>query len=909
MDIAFKFLFRKLNAFTKGSLEAALNSCRAKKLGTVELESWLIELLVDKRSTISLLLKSFSIEPAEIVQKIPQYNAALSQTDRPEISRTIYALIRNSWLLASAELNATSLHSGHLLLALVADPVSYSLSIDLKKLLSKVSLAEAKANLNTAWQNSAEATSEASDVPEVVANSALGLFTTDLVDLAKKNLLDRAIGRKAELNQVIDVLCRRKQNNPVLVGEAGVGKTAIVEELAFLIAENSIPDILEGSSLRVLDMAALQAGARVKGEFEERLKNIINEIKQAKQKVILFIDEVHNIIGAGSGGSGHNDAANLLKPELARGEIRVIGATTWGEYKKYFEKDAALNRRFQLIKVKEPSEVEAVAILRNVATLLEKHHGVQILDQAIGLAVKLSVRYMTNSYLPDKVVSLLDSACARVKLQHTLPPVVLQKAEEEISLLAQHIKRLEAEIIDETDNKASLRGELAEKKVRLEDKYQKDYTAWQESLNAVQDLRRLRSSLKKDDYTNKLKELNLHTSSETAVHECVDESVVASILSAWTGIPIDVGDLNKGDIASLLTLEDKIQLRVVGQDHAIRKIVQNIRMARANIADPRKPIGVFLLVGESGVGKTETALSLAGAMYGDERKVITINMSEYKEAHKISSLIGSPPGYVGYGEGGKLTEAVRRSPYSVILLDEMEKAHSDVQELFLQVFDKGSLTDSEGVEVNFKNTIIIMTSNFAANKIREFAELKGQDDDQDSNNVQKSTGNDLGSQDSLDDQGDRGDQESKESNLDDTGDDQSQLDTKDNSIDDLTNYLVEALIGKFKPEFLGRVTIIPYLPLDDEMLRSIIILQFSKIAERIEHNYRAKFSYADEVIAKIIKDCKTSELGARQIEQIISRDILPELAINLLEAAATNKTFMVVNLSMRDGKLNFSLKP
>ena len=851
MDIALKPLLSKLNLLTRSSLEASIHFCMSKKRNVVELEHWLIKLLEDKKSAINAIFEHFSIDKAEVLRKLYASQCSLLSNHNgvPSFSRPVVDVMKDGLLLASAEFDAPYIHSGHLFLVVLTNLPSLALSPELGNILNKIDLKSLKDNFEQILK-SCEETRNTDQQANISSNSALGSFTTDLVDAAKKNLLDRAIGRNGELNQVIDILCRRKQNNPILVGEAGVGKTAIVEELAHRINEGIVPDMLKGISLKVLDLAALQAGASIKGEFEQRLKNIINEIKKSSGKVILFIDEVHNIIGAGSGGSGQNDAANLLKPELARGEIRVIGATTWGEYKKYFEKDAALNRRFQLIKVKEPTEEEAINIARSVTGLLETHHGVRIQDQAVEAAVKLSSRYLTGMQLPDKAISLLDSACTRVKLEQSVAPLELQQDQEKIQLLDQYIKRLQLEHLH--DN-YELKGKLVEQKSEIEKQYQQFYNSWQKKLYVIKELEKLGNVEQRENYLAKMAELkNLNSDSKPEVHLQVDTNVIASILSAWTGIPIPADDTIKNDLESLLNLDKKILSRVIGQNHGVKKIAQNIKIAKANMSDPRKPIGVFLLIGESGVGKTETALSVAEAIYGHERRIITINMSEYKEAHKISTLIGSPPGYVGYGEGGKLTEQVRRNPYSVILLDEMEKAHPDVQELFLQVFDKGTLTDSEGIEINFKNSIIIMTSNAGAKKINEFCH--------------------------------------KNKKLD---------------IEELTAHIKESLLGIFKPEFLGRINVIPYLSLDNKMLKEIIRLQFNKIERRLSENYKAAFTYTKEATDKILANCKSSKIGARVIEHIISDHILPDLSVQLLEAMSTGNLPKLVELKVEEDKFCF----
>lgn len=853
MEISLKSLLGKLNPLTKNDLEAAISLCMSKRHSVVELEHWLIKLLEQDSSAIRLILEYFSVDVAQILKELNyvQYRITAAPNNTvPSLARSLVETMENSWLIASLDFNDREIHSGHLFLAVLTNLSSLDLNRDISKLFDAVDLQLVKNNFSEILKNCIEVKNSGATVINK-GNSALAVFTSDLVEAAHKKTLDRAIGRESELSQIIDILCRRKQNNPILVGEAGVGKTAIVEELAFRIAEGLVPEALKNASLKVLDLAALQAGANIKGEFEQRLKNILSEIKNATNKVILFIDEVHNIVGAGN--SGQNDAANLLKPELARGEISVIGATTWSEYKRYFEKDSALNRRFQLIKVKEPSEEEAMAIARNAAELLEKHHGINILEQSIEAAVKLSSRYITNMQLPDKAISLLDSACTRVRLQQSIPSLELQQLKETLSLFDQRIRRLNSENHGMQD---ALELDLISRREKLAQQYQQTCAIWQQQLEIVNDLKRLKRESNLTDYQLKylaLQELN--DQKVNIVHEHVDHDIIANIISAMTGIPIPVNQTAKSELEELLNLDQKLQKRVVGQNHGIKKIVQNIRIAKANMSDPRKPIGVFFLVGESGVGKTETALSLAEAIYGTERKIITINMSEYKEAHKVSSLIGSPPGYVGYGEGGKLTEQVRRNPYSVLLLDEMEKAHPDVQELFLQVFDKGSLTDSEGLEINFKNLIIIMTSNLGARKIGEYCQKN-----------------------------------------------------KEIDIEELSFSIKESLLGSFKPEFLGRVNVIPYLSLNDEMLRQIIEIQLNKIRVRVKEHYKADFSYSQEVVDSLAASSRTSKIGARIIEHTISDSILPDLSINLLEAVSLGKIPKLVMLEVAHDKFIVQFK-
>jgi type VI secretion system protein VasG len=853
MNVELKSLLGKMNNVCRTALESAIHFAITKKKNSVELELWLIKLLEKKKTAISAILEHYGVSISEVLQQIysPAYHLTDNNSDVPSLDRELVDSIQKSWLIASVEFNSSSINSGHLFYVILLDPVAVGLSPKLAKLFTHINTTELKEQFTEILKRSDEyQVSTSLSFQNISDNNSIAKFTNDLVELARQSKLDRAIAREHELNQVIDILCRRKQNNPLLVGEAGVGKTAIVEELAFRLLEDSVPDILKGATLKSLDIASMQAGANIKGEFEQRLKSILSEIKKSSNTVILFIDEIHNIMGAGSGGAAQNDLANLLKPELARGDLFVIGATTWGEYKKFFEKDAALKRRFQLVKVMEQSELESISILRNVAELLENYHGVKITEKAVEQAVKLSTKYITEKHLPDKAISLLDSACARVKLSQTIIPLELEQLQREITLLKQHIKRLKSEI---DVNNEEIIGELANKVTLFTDQYQKDYDNWQQKIAAFEGIKGLKTQETRELYLAKKQEL-AKLGGSPVVYTEVDEKVIANVVSSWTGIPIPTQDTTKDEVNYLLNLESKIHKRVVGQDYAINKIIQNVRIAKANIADPRKPLGVFLLVGESGTGKTETALSIAETVYGHESKIITINMSEYKESHKISSLIGSPPGYVGYGEGGKLTEQVRKNPYSVLLLDEMEKAHKDVQELFLQVFDKGTLTDSEGVVVNFKNTVIIMTSNACAHKVGEF--------------YRKS---------------------------------------KKFKITKLVDHLGHELLAVFKPEFLGRVNIVPYLPLDDKVLEEIIAIQFAKIAARVKEYYGTDFAYSSDVASKIINECKASKIGARAIEQIISGTILPDLSVKLLESRAVNKIPLKLFLSVKDSKFLINL--
>jgi type VI secretion system protein VasG len=698
---------------------------------------------------------------------------------------------------------------------------------------------------------------------------SLDQFTIDLTERARKGQIDPVLGRDAEIRQVIDILTRRRQNNPILTGEAGVGKTAVVEGFALRIAAKDVPPSLQNVALRTLDLGLLQAGAGVKGEFENRLKSVIEEVKASPQPIILFIDEAHTMIGAG-GSAGQGDAANLLKPALARGELRTIAATTWAEYKKYFEKDAALARRFQVVKVEEPAEPVAVEMMRGLTGILEKHHNVRILDEAVRDAVKLSHRYISGRQLPDKSVSLLDTACARVGLSHSTVPPAVEDARRRIEQLGVAIASLERETAAGADHGERL-AELTAEKTGAEERLAALEKRWKEEARLVGEIRKVRERLehrapvagKKGDGSaapptaeerNKLRaeldrfntELRDLQGEEPLMQVCVDGQAVAEIVSNWTGIP--VGRMVSDEIQTVLTLKERLEERIIGQSHALERIAQNVRTARANLADARRPIGVFLLVGTSGVGKTETALALAELLYGGEQNMTVINMSEFKEEHKVSLLMGSPPGYVGYGEGGVLTEAVRRRPYSVLLLDEMEKAHSGVQDIFYQVFDKGNMRDGEGRDIDFKNTLILMTSNVGTDTIHKLAA-------------------------------------DPETMPDDAG---------------LEKALRPDLLKVFKPAFLGRVAMVPYFPLSDDVMRKIVELQLGRIGRRVRDNYRAKFTYAPDLVAGIAARCKEVETGARNVDHILTRSLLPEMAGEFLERMAAGKPITAVHISLNE---------
>ncbi|MFO1066472.1 MAG: type VI secretion system ATPase TssH [Pirellulales bacterium] len=700
--------------------------------------------------------------------------------------------------------------------------------------------------------------------PRKLSTPGLDQFTIDLTARAREGKIDAVLGRDNEIRQVIDILTRRRQNNPILTGEAGVGKTAVAEGFALRIAAGDVPDPLKDVTLRTLDLGLLQAGAGVKGEFENRLKSVIDEVKASAKPVILFIDEAHTLIGAG-GAAGQGDAANLLKPALARGELRTLAATTWAEYKKYFEKDAALARRFQVVKVEEPAEDVAIDMVRGLTRTLESHHKVAILDEAVVDAVKLSSRYISGRQLPDKAISLIDTACARINLSQTSTPPALEDTQRRLAQVKLSREILQRETVTGADHAEKMQ-ELSDEFVRLEKELAELQARWQQEKDLVASIRSLTDNLQKADAAaaaktpgaelpsgDQIQNWKVELDKQKAalselqgesplVHPFVDRNAVAETVAAWTGIP--VGRMVADEINTVLNLHDLMERQVVGQSHALKRIGQSIRTSRARLNDPRAPIGVFMLAGTSGVGKTETAIALAQLLYGGEQNMTVINMSEFKEEHKVSLLMGSPPGYVGYGEGGVLTEAVRRKPYSVVLLDEMEKAHPGVQDIFYQVFDKGMMKDGEGRDIDFKNTLIIMTTNAGTDLIKSLC-----------------------------------------TDPDTTPDPDAFLEA-----------VFPELLKTFKPAFLGRVSIIPYYPLNEEVIRKIIGLKLGKVGKRLRENYNADFSYSDDFVQLVADRCKEVDTGARNIDHILTKSLLPDLSAELLSRLAEGQTIQSVRV-------------
>ncbi len=689
---------------------------------------------------IAAILRHYDADHARLVNDITRSldKMKTGNSRAPTLSPEIVEAAKQAWLLASLEHGYARLRSGHLLWAMLADETLARHTRETSSQFGKINADALKRDLLTITRDSVEAATATTSVegapatggeggegmPRPAGSGALDQFTIDLTAKARAGKIDPILGRDTEIRQVVDILTRRRQNNPILTGEAGVGKTAVVEGFALRIAEGDVPPSLKNVVIRTLDLGLLQAGAGVKGEFENRLKNVIEEVKASPKPIILFIDEAHQMIGAG-GSAGQGDAANLLKPALARGELRTIAATTWAEYKKFFEKDAALTRRFQVVKVEEPSEPIAIAMVRGIVATLEKHHGIRILDEAVEAAVKLSARFIPSRQLPDKAVSLIDTACARVAMSQAAMPAQLEDRIRRIALIDTELSILDREISAGADH-AARKDELIEEHAKLDQDRLALEARWGEESALATEIAETRGHIEnpddgqdKDGLRAKLaaatSKLSALQGEQPLVFPVVDAQAVAEIVESWTGIP--AGRMQSDEINTVLNLQAAMGRRIVGQDHALEAVAQAIRTSRAKLTDPRKPIGVFLMVGTSGTGKTETALTLADLLYGGEQNMTTINMTEFKEEHKVSLLMGSPPGYIGYGEGGILTEAVRRRPYSVVLLDEMEKAHPGVQDVFFQVFDKGNMKDGEGRDIDFKNTVIIMTSNAGSDLI------------------------------------------------------------------------------------------------------------------------------------------------------------------------------------------------
>ena len=885
-----KTLISKLNDTTRRAAERAASLCMGRGHYEVDLEHFLLALLEEPVSDLSLLCRRYDVSTTELQRDLERElsNFKTGNTRTPVFSSHLPVLLEHGWLIASLESPPARIRSGHLLLALLTEPSLSQMAYRASKLFARFQLDELKHKLDALTAGSPEhvkaaggsaASAEEGAAAENLSQAAAGKtpaldqFTTNLTQRARDGKVDPVIGRDAEIRQAIDILMRRRQNNPILTGEAGVGKTAVVEGLALRIALNDVPQALQGVAVHVLDMGLLQAGASVKGEFENRLKNVIDEVKRSPHPIILFIDEAHTMIGAG-GQAGQNDAANLLKPALARGELRTIAATTWGEYKKYFEKDPALARRFQVIKVEEPSEELACAMLRGMAPLMEKHFGVRLFDEAISEAVRLSARYISGRQLPDKAISVLDTACAKVALGQSATPARIEDARKRLDRLTAEEQVLRRELSTGAKHGARL-DELAQERQTIEASLKADEERWAFEQQLVADIRALREQIEsagvasdadRELLAGKQAELSALQGERPLVPLQVDGHVVAEIVASWTGIPL--GKMVKDEIKTVRNLQDSLQQRVIGQDHALAAIAQRVRTARAGLEDPNGPKGVFLFVGPSGVGKTETALALADILYGGERNLITINMSEYQEAHSVSGLKGSPPGYVGYGEGGVLTEAVRRKPYSVVLLDEVEKAHPDVLEMFFQVFDKGLMDDAEGREIDFRNTVIILTSNAGSQGIMQAC---FKHDEEAGGTVMKAF---------------------------------EELPTADQ----LAEMLRPTLYKTFKPAFIGRTKVVPYYPLSDDVLIDVIKLKLDRIAQRVQANHQAALEYDDALLELVLSRCTEVDTGARAVDHVLNGSLLPEVADAVLARMAEGKALSKIKVgASKTGQFKFKI--
>ncbi|MCB5358751.1 type VI secretion system ATPase TssH [Vibrio lentus] len=859
-------LVGKLSPELKQALEASAGAAMNQGVGAIETEHWILQLISQKDAKLMALCESQKLSLDALVNELTKKISMLPKGNegQPTLSHSLTELIKDAWMIASVNYGHGEIVSLHLIQALMQQNVLGVSTLQLET-LSSVSLESLQGLIKKTpiARNSATPSANGTIDTTPAGNDALSKYTVNLTQQAIDGNIDPISGRNAEVRKAIDILCRKRQNNPIMVGEPGVGKTAVVEGLALRIAADEVPSALQGVQIHSLDLGLLQAGASVKGEFENRLKDVINEVKSSEIPIIVFIDEAHTLIGAG-GAAGQNDAANLLKPALARGEFKTIAATTWAEYKKYFEKDPALTRRFQVVTIEEPNAEDAMQMLRGVAASLQAHHGAFIAESAIEAAVNLSIRYLPSRQLPDKAISLLDTASARIALTQGAKPEVLETLEQTIRYQENEKSALEKE-----DALFSNSAELIKELTLSIEENQKAlaayYTRWEKEIELVDQVKSVQQEITEEQEqnavdSNKQKQLDtLRTEladlqgEEPLVYAMVDDNTIAQVIANWTGIP--VGNMMSDEIAKLLTLEDELNTRVIGQDVAKNELAKAIRISRAGLTDNRKPIGVFLMCGPSGVGKTETAMALAEQLYGGSNDLTVINMTEFKEEHKISMLLGSPAGYVGFGEGGVLTEAIRRNPYSVLLLDEMEKAHPGVHDLFYQIFDKGHIKDSEGRTVDFKNTIIIMTSNAADQAICDVCA--------------KTT------------------------------------DRIDN--DELLEAIRPDLQQYFKPAFLGRTTIVPYYPLNDEELAKITEISLNRIKKKLAEQYQASFTWDADFIQFVVDRNTDPTTGGRAVEQIINRSLMPRLAEECIGRLSRSEPITQVTVSATNNSADFDL--
>lgn len=860
-EISRAVLFGKLDTLLFTSLESATAFCKLRGNPYVELVHWLHQLMQQQEGDLQQAIRYFSLDEEALTRdivgaldRLPRGASAVS-----DLSEHIDSAVERAWVYGSLKFGVQQIRGGHLLIGLLK---TFNLANVLKSIspqFGRISADTLLEQFDSVFANSKESSITAAPVQEGAVpqqKSTLAQYAQDLTARAREGKIDPIAGRDEEIRQMVDILMRRRQNNPLLTGEAGVGKTAVVEGLALRMAADDVPEPLRNVQLWLLDIGMLQAGAGMKGEFEARLQALINEVQSSPTPIILFIDEIHTLIGAG-GQQGTGDAANLLKPALARGQLRTIGATTWAEYKKYIEKDPALTRRFQTVQVQEPDEEKALLMLRSTVTTLEKHHRVLLLDDAVAAAVKLSHRYIPARQLPDKAVALLDTACARVAVSQSAQPPQLEDCLHRIHALSieKEIAEREAKVAIGDASRAT---KISEQLAALGRQRDELTARWQSERRLVDAIIALRERLHKDDaedaaalqqqLAEQQQQLKTLQGEAPLLFAAVDANVVAAVVADWTGIPL--GRMMKNEIDAVLKLADTLNERVIGQRHGLDLIAKRVRTSRARLDDPNKPVGVFMLCGPSGVGKTETALALAETLYGGEQNIITINMSEFQEAHTVSTLKGAPPGYVGYGEGGVLTEAVRRRPYSVVLLDEIEKAHPDVHEIFFQVFDKGWMEDGEGRHIDFRNTLIILTSNVGTQLISAMCadpELMPEPDA-------------------------------------------------------LAGALRGPLLEVFPPALLGRLLVVPYYPLSDDMLASIVRLQLKRIQQRLAQNHGIVSEVDDSVIARIVQRCTEVESGGRMVDAILTNTLLPQMSQLLLDAHRREEQYQRLRVTLHDGE-------
>ncbi|MEQ1962106.1 type VI secretion system ATPase TssH [Xenorhabdus khoisanae] len=865
-EISRSVLFGKLNRLLFTSLENATTFCKLRSNPYVELVHWLHQLMQLQNSDLQLIIRYFALDEPSLTKDII---AALDRLPRgastiSDLSEHIDNAVERAWVYGSLKFGVDKIRSAHWLIGMLK-------TFNLRNTLKAISPQFDRINTDTLVDNfnaicgSSNETQESTELSpdntqttvQPSTDSALQKYGQELTARARNGDIDPVSGRDEEIRQIIDILMRRRQNNPLLTGEAGVGKTAVIEGLALRITTNEVPPPLQNVRLWLLDIGMLQAGAGIRGEFESRLRKVIEEVQSSPIPIILFIDEIHTLIGAG-GQQGTGDAANLLKPALARGQLRTLGATTWSEYKKYIEKDPALTRRFQVVQVHEPDETKALLMLRSLINTLEKHHHVLLLDEAVEAAVRLSHRYIPARQLPDKAIALLDTACARVAISQHAEPPQLENCRHQIDAL-----KIELEIA-ERESKVGVGDQQRSETIReklsvLEEKRSQLENRWQQELALIDQIIHLHTQFHEQQHNDDIdalhteltelqQQLKILQGDIPLIFATVDSNVVSAVVSDWTGIPLS--RMVKDEIEAVLHLADTLNQRVIGQYHALELIAKRVRTSRARLDDPNKPVGVFMLCGPSGVGKTETALALAETLYGGEQNLITINMSEFQEAHTVSTLKGAPPGYVGYGEGGVLTEAVRRRPYSVVLLDEIEKAHPDVHEIFFQVFDKGWMEDGEGRHIDFRNTIIILTSNVGADLVSALC-------------LQSATIPDP---------------------------------------EKLSTALRKPLLQVFPAALLGRLMVIPYYPLSDEVMANIVHLQLNRIKKRLLENHGIIATFDNALVKHIVERCTEIESGGRMVDAILTNTLLPQISQHILSATANDQQYHQLQVSLEQGE-------